>query len=46
MSRDSSLLKYLLLFLLTCSYAQELPPIANYSPENYGACNQNWAISP
>jgi len=45
MLRDSSLLKYLLLFLLTCSYAQELPPIANYSPENYGAGNQNWAIS-
>ena len=25
--------------------AQELPPIENYSPKEYGAENQNWAIS-
>ncbi|EAQ41131.1 triple tyrosine motif-containing protein [Polaribacter sp. MED152] len=27
------------------SYAQEIPPINIFTPENYGAENQNWAIS-
>lgn len=34
------------LFLATIFVnAQELPPIQNYSPEIYGAENQNWSIS-
>lgn len=40
--------KTLLFFLLLATiviYAQELPPIKNYSPELYGAENQNWSIS-
>jgi DNA-binding CsgD family transcriptional regulator len=36
-----------LLFLLGASwfYGQELPPVNIYSPKDYGAENQNWAIS-
>lgn len=34
----------LLVFHVFC-YAQELPPIANYPPNEYGADNQNWMIS-
>ncbi|SNR69575.1 helix-turn-helix and ligand-binding sensor domain-containing protein [Lutibacter flavus] len=35
-----------LLFIFQfCVFAQELPPIENYSQEAYGAQNQNWAIS-
>ena len=30
---------------LTIALAQELPPIKNYSPFDYNADNQNWAIS-
>lgn len=34
-------------FLLShsCVFAQELPPIQIYSPDVYGADNQNWSIS-
>ncbi len=32
-------------FNFSNSYAQEIPPINKYTPENYGAENQNWAIS-
>ena len=45
MVKLSSIIKYILLFLFTCAYAQESPPIENYAPEDYGAGNQNWAIS-
>ncbi len=36
-----------LLFSLLCVFvkAQELPPIQNFLPVDYGAQNQNWAIS-
>ena len=34
----------LVLFSLSC-WAQELPPVLNFSPEVYGADNQNWMIS-
>lgn len=34
----------LVLFSLT-GWAQELPPVLNFSPEVYGADNQNWMIS-
>lgn len=27
------------------AFAQELPPVVNFSPESYGAENQNWMIS-
>jgi len=36
---------YLLLFASFLIEAQELPPIQNYSSNDYGAENQNWAIS-
>ena len=45
MVKLSSIIKYILLLLFTCAYAQELPPIENYASEDYGAGNQNWAIS-
>lgn len=36
-------------FMFLCSvfnlYAQELPPVSVYTPEEYGAENQNWSIS-
>ena len=36
----------LILFLLSSSlYSQELPPIQNYSPDDYQGDNQNWMIS-
>ncbi len=41
-------MKLLLFFLLLFScgtFCQELPPIQNYAPSEYGAENQNWAIS-
>ncbi|WP_299781602.1 LuxR C-terminal-related transcriptional regulator [uncultured Formosa sp.] len=39
-------LVFVLLFsLVTDYYAQEFPPIQKYSPIDYGADNQNWAIS-
>jgi len=39
--------KYVFLVLLASFFmrAQELPPIQNYSSKEYGAENQNWAIS-
>ncbi len=33
------------LVVVTFCVAQELPPIQNFSPSDYGAENQNWAIS-
>lgn len=42
------LLKILLLFLGLCHFfieAQELPPISSFTPVDYGAENQNWAIT-
>jgi len=36
---------FLILLFSGVLKAQELPPIANYSPKFYGAENQNWAIS-
>lgn len=35
---------FLLLIILPL-YAQELPPIENYTPSDYGGDNQNWMIS-
>ncbi|MDP5105309.1 MAG: LuxR C-terminal-related transcriptional regulator [Polaribacter sp.] len=36
----------LILFLVTdLAFTQELPPINVFSAENYGAANQNWAIT-
>lgn len=35
----------ILIFLHVVCNAQELPPIANYPPNVYGADNQNWMIS-
>ena len=32
-------------FIFLSSLAQELPPIQNFSPDNYYAGNQNWMIS-
>ncbi|MEX0273431.1 MAG: triple tyrosine motif-containing protein [Flavobacteriaceae bacterium] len=32
-------------FLGTCLNAQELPPVENHTPFEYGAGNQNWGIS-
>ena len=39
--------KFVLLFftLWSAIYSQELPPIQNFSPSDYGAENQNWSIS-
>ncbi len=39
------IIKYLFLLLTTLVYTQELPPIENYAPKDYGAGNQNWSIS-
>ena len=33
------------IFFSFCSFAQELPPIAKYQSNTYGAGNQNWMIS-
>ena len=38
-------LLYLLLIIFTWVKAQEIPPIVNYSPEDYQGGNQNWKIS-
>ncbi|MBT8291767.1 MAG: hypothetical protein KJN70_00715, partial [Eudoraea sp.] len=35
----------LFLFCNFLGYTQELPPIQNYAPYDYGAGTQNWAIS-
>ena len=36
---------YILLFTSLLTEAQELPPIQNFSSNDYNAENQNWAIS-
>ncbi|WP_223256073.1 triple tyrosine motif-containing protein [Flavobacterium laiguense] len=36
---------FLLFFILSIAFSQELPPIIKYSPNLYGAGNQNWMIS-
>ncbi|MFD2561043.1 helix-turn-helix and ligand-binding sensor domain-containing protein [Aquimarina rubra] len=36
---------FAIVVLCVCATAQELPPIQNYSPQDYHAENQNWAIS-
>ena len=38
-------LQIIFLFLCIHSYAQELPPIVTYPPEEYQADNQNWMVS-
>lgn len=38
------LVPYLILFFQCSMFAQELPPIEVFMPENYGAEDQNWAI--
>ena len=40
-------LKGLLAILINFSFlfSQELPPIQNFTPQEYGADNQNWAVS-
>ena len=45
---DTMFLRYSLYFFLLLSQwiiCQELPPIQNYTPTDYQAENQNWAIS-
>jgi DNA-binding CsgD family transcriptional regulator len=42
---NRKILFYLLFLVVIKLTAQELPPIQNYTPEEYGAENQNWAIS-
>lgn len=39
------LLIMVLLFFFSSSFAQELPPINTFSPQQYGGENQNWAIT-
>lgn len=36
---------FLLFFIFSIAFSQELPPIIKYSPNLYGAGNQNWMIS-
>lgn len=36
---------YLLLFSFIQTWSQELPPIQTFTPQDYGAEDQNWAIS-
>jgi len=38
-------LTYFFLFFFQWLTCQELPPIQNYTPSDYRAENQNWAIS-
>lgn len=40
-----TLINVFLVFFLSFSFAQELPPIINYTPKIYKADNQNWMIS-
>ena len=44
-SRNFLLFFSFILFANLPIYAQELPPIVTFSPKEYGAENQNWAIS-
>jgi len=41
----SVLFSFLCLLLVDGIYAQELPPIEKFTPEDYGGENQNWSIS-
>lgn len=36
---------FLIIFISSACFSQELPPILNYTSTNYGAGNQNWAIT-
>lgn len=36
---------FLFLFITALTFCQELPPIIKFSPNLYGAANQNWMIS-
>ncbi len=45
MKKIKDILKVSLLLICTCVFSQELPPIENYSPEDYIAGSQNWDIS-
>ena len=40
-----TLLNVFLLLYISCSFAQELPPIINFTPKTYNADNQNWMLS-
>ena len=43
--RIQNIFKLILIFTYTAIFSQEIPPIQNYTSENYNAENQNWAIS-
>ena len=45
MNRCIHILKFLTLLFSGILLSQEVPPIINYSPNDYGAANQNWSIS-
>lgn len=45
MKKLKDVLKISFLLICTCVFSQELPPIENYSPEEYLAGSQNWDIS-
>jgi DNA-binding CsgD family transcriptional regulator len=45
MKKIKDILKVAFLLICTCIFSQELPPIENYSPEEYIAGSQNWDIS-
>ena len=45
MKKIKDILKVSFLLICTCIFSQELPPIENYSPEEYIAGSQNWDIS-
>ncbi|MEN8703460.1 MAG: triple tyrosine motif-containing protein [Polaribacter sp.] len=45
MIKSLKILFCIVFFTFFSSYAQEIPTINKYTPEDYGAENQNWAIS-
>ncbi|KOY52286.1 helix-turn-helix and ligand-binding sensor domain-containing protein [Polaribacter dokdonensis] len=45
MIKSLKIFLFTVFFTFSNSYAQEIPPINKYTPEIYGAENQNWAIS-
>lgn len=45
MKRRITLIFLAFVFIYSCLFSQELPPIQNFSPQEYGADNQNWAVS-
>ena len=45
MKKIKDIFKVSFLLICTCVFSQELPPIENYSPEEYIAGSQNWDIS-